>query len=98
VDVVLSESAQKFVSRRGGTVYVSAHRHRCCTGPLTLLDASTDGAGAPGVSNLAEVATVGGVDVRWAGGSDRPQRLDIELRGRLRPHLVASWDGCAYRL
>ncbi len=86
------------MGRRGGAVYVSTHPHRCCTGPLTLLDASTDSAGAPGVSNAAEVVTVGGVDVRWVGGSVRPERLDIELRGRLRPHLVASWDGCAYRL
>lgn len=96
MDVVVSEGAREFVRRRGGAVYVSAHSHRCCTGPLTLLDASTDAAGG---SDLAdEVVTVGGIDVSWLGGKDRPAHLSIELRGRLRPHLVASWDGCAYRM
>jgi hypothetical protein len=95
MDVVVSENAREFVRRRGGSVYVFAHPHRCCTGPLTLLDTSTDD---PGATDEAAVVRVGGIDVRWLGGEDRPARLNIELRGRLRPHLVASWDGCAYRL
>ena len=44
------------------------------------------------------MVSVGGIDVRWAGGNDQPARLDIDLRGRLWPRLVASWDGCAYKL
>ncbi len=103
----MSEGAQDYVRRRGGVVYVSAHPHRCCTGPLTLLEASTDGprvTGATGVADaaqmveLVELVSVGGIDVRWAGGNDQPARLDIDLRGRLWPRLVASWNGCAYKL
>ena len=94
----MSEGARDYVRRRGGVVYVSAHPHRCCTGPLTLLEASTDGPGATGAADAAEMVRVGGIDVRWAGGNDQPARLDIGLRGRLWPRLVASWDGCAYKL
>ena len=91
----MSDNAQEYVRGHGGTVYVSAHPHRCCTGPLTLLDASTEGRVG---TDETEVVRVCGIDVRWLGAGDRPAHLGIELRGRLRPHLVASWDGCAYRL
>ena len=91
----MSDSAQEYVRGRGGAVYVSAQPHRCCTGPLTLLDASTDGRGRAGET---EVVRVGDIDVRWLGGGERPAQLSIELRGRLWPRLIASWNGCAYKL
>ncbi len=91
----MSESAREYVRGRGGAVYVSAHPHRCCTGPLTLLDASTEDRSGAGET---EVVRVGEIDVRWLGGGERPERLNIELRGRLWPRLIASWDGCAYKL
>jgi hypothetical protein len=27
-----------------------------------------------------------------------PRQITVKVRGRLRPRLVAYWDGCAYRL
>jgi hypothetical protein len=31
-------------------------------------------------------------------GVGLPGHITVEVRGRVRPHLVAFWDGCAYRL
>ena len=39
------------------------------------------------------------VGVRFSGGdSGLPHHLVIELRGLLRRHPVAYWDGCAFKL
>jgi hypothetical protein len=27
-----------------------------------------------------------------------PRQITVELRGKIRPRLVAYWDGCAYRM
>jgi hypothetical protein len=38
-------------------------------------------------------------DVRLLRSSSvLPSKVSVEIRGKLRPHLVAYWDGCAYRL
>jgi hypothetical protein len=31
-------------------------------------------------------------------GVGLPRQITVKVRGRIRPHLVAYWDGCAYRL
>jgi hypothetical protein len=96
VDVVISEDAREYVRAHGGTVFVRAHHHRCCSGPLTLLDLTTepptDASGFDSVENEP-------IEFRFCGhASDGPEQLVIELRGLLRRRPVASWDGCAYRL
>ena len=96
VEVLVSEPAKEFVATRGGKVYVRAHRHQCCSGALTMLDIATK---APKDRGNYVDAHADGVDVRYDGGfSGQPHQLVIELRGILRPHLVAYWDGCAYKM
>jgi len=71
---------------------------RCCSGGgLTFLDASTmvRGGGDGDYEKLNGL----NFDVRlFHAGSVLPSKVSVEIRGKLRPHLVAYWDGCAYRL
>jgi hypothetical protein len=95
VEVLVSDAAKEFVTDHGGTVYVRAHPHRCCTGSLTLLDTATK---EP--ADLADFDSVctDGIQVKFRGGhSGQPHRLTIELRGMLRRRPVAFWDGCAFK-
>jgi hypothetical protein len=95
VEVRITEDARTFAAQRGGVVFVSPHAHRCCHGSITLLDTTT----APG-DDAGSFVPVGddATDVRFLGDASRqPDQLVIELRGVLRRHLVAFWDGCAYR-
>jgi hypothetical protein len=95
VDVVISESARDYIERRGGTVFVRPHRHRCCSGALTTLDTSVS---PPTDAAAYESFPVGGIDVHFrVGSAGRPSELAIELRGLLHAHPVAFWDGCAYK-
>jgi hypothetical protein len=95
MEVVVSEQAKVFAGARGGVVYVRSHEHRCCSGPITLLDTTTE---AP--ADVADFvgAPAGGLSVRYRGDPEAgPHVLTIELRGRLRRRLVSYWDGCAYK-
>jgi hypothetical protein len=95
VDVVVSAEAEEYVAARGGTAYVRAHRHRCCSGPLTVLDITT---GAPSDALGFTPVGAGDLSVRYDGDPGAgPHVLTIELRGVVRRRLVASWDGCAFR-
>ncbi|HEY6427621.1 MAG TPA: hypothetical protein VIX84_10330 [Acidimicrobiales bacterium] len=40
MDVVMTRAARDYVRDHGGLVHVDSHTHRCCTGRLTLPDAS----------------------------------------------------------
>ena len=42
MDVVVSPEARSDAPGRGGIVYVRSHSPRCCAGPLTLLDTTTE--------------------------------------------------------
>jgi hypothetical protein len=96
VDVVISEAAEEYILEHGGTIFVRSHAHRCCTGELTLLDCSTTRPGDAADFRTFDTAAVG---VRFSGGeSGLPHQLVIELRGLLRRHPVAYWDGCAFKL
>jgi hypothetical protein len=96
VDVVISEAARDYIDRRGGAVFVRPHSHRCCTGALTTLDVSVS---PPTDAAAYQSFPVRGIDVKfWAGSCGQPTHLAIDVRGLLRPHPVAFWDGCAYKL
>jgi hypothetical protein len=89
MDLVISDEARGFVKDHGGTAFVTAHRHGCCTGALTLLDVTTE---IPVDKAEFESVDGDGVRVRFSGGpSGRPHKLVIELRGRSRRHPVAYW-------
>jgi len=95
VEVLVSEVAKKYIRAHGGTVFVRAHPHHCCNGSLTLLDIKTD---PP--RDLANFESVDAdeVEVWFCGGSGgRPDQLVLELRGVLKRHPVAYWDGCALK-
>jgi hypothetical protein len=95
VEVVVTEAAKQYVRQRGGTVYVRAHPHRCCTGTLTVLDLTTE---VPTDASDFSLLQVDGVVVRYLGGSSgAPRQLTIKLGGVLSRHPVAHWDGCAYK-
>jgi hypothetical protein len=95
MDVVVSDTAKDFVRARGGTVYVKAHPHTCCSGTMTLLDVKTT-APKDAASYVTTVAS--DINVMFRGGpGNQPHELMIELRGVLRQHLVAFWDGCAFK-
>ncbi|MGP0030946.1 MAG: hypothetical protein ACLPVF_10635 [Acidimicrobiales bacterium] len=96
MEVLASESAKRYVKAHGGTAYVRARRHHCCTGPLTLLDITTK---PPRDLTAFESIDANEFDVRFCGGQcGRPNQLVIELRGLFRRHPVAFWDGCAFKL
>jgi hypothetical protein len=95
VDVVISEPAQDYIGRRGGTVFVRPHAHRCCTGSLTTLVTSVS---PPADASDYQSFPVHDLDVRFlVGSAGAPTKLSIALRGVLHPHPVAFWDGCAYK-
>jgi hypothetical protein len=95
VNLVASVEAEQYMKSHGGVLYVRSRRHRYCGGTLTLLDATTT---AP--CDAPDFLPVGteAMDVRLrCDSAERPQELVIELRGRFRRRLVASWDGHALK-
>jgi hypothetical protein len=96
VEVLVSGPAKEYVIARGGAVYVRAHSHRCCSGTLTLLDIWTK---PPKDVTGFVAAASDDIEVKFSAGfSGQPHQLVIELRGMWRQHLVAYWDGCAYKI
>lgn len=63
---------------------------------MTLLDVMTT---APDDAEAFLPVTGSHPEVRFHEGSAaRPQALTVELHGTVRPHLVAYWDGCVFRI
>lgn len=82
------------VRERGGRLYVWTSAHRCCTGPLVLLET---GAEPPkgGPRRFLPYAAAGFEVLLDAGGRRPPDELVLELRGRRRK-VVAFWDDRAW--
>lgn len=97
MEVQISDPARRYLVSHGGTVFVRTHSYRCCSaGSLTLLDVETT---PPPDALEFDQVDCGDIDVRFFGGRNgQPGELQIEMRGRFRPHLVAYWDGCAYKI
>jgi hypothetical protein len=88
-----SEAVRRFVSDHGGTLYVRATSSRCCTGALTMLDATTDRpADLTDYRRLEDGDLV--VFVHFPGAR-RPDELVLTLEGRRRPRPRAFWNGAA---
>lgn len=83
------------MAARGGVLFLRVRHNRCCSGGLTYLDASTNARGdGEGYETVSEMTP----EVRlFHLGSVLPSNVSVEVRGKVRPHLVAFWDGCAYR-
>ncbi len=96
MDVVVSDEARALAATRGGVVYVRSHSHQCCSGPITLLDTSTD---APPDTSEFVGLLAGELTVRYLGDLEKgPHVLTIDVRGTFRRRLVSYWDGCAFKL
>lgn len=95
MNVVISGPARDYLRGHGGVLYVRAQPHRCCTGSLTLLHATTK---TPLDAASFVLVSGGDVDVRVHGAQPGLHELEVELRGALRKHPVAFWNGCAYKI
>ncbi len=80
-------------SRRGALRARQAHR--CCTGPITLLKATTK---TPEDASSFVAVSTGDVDIRVHGAQPGLHELEVGLRGVVRKHPVAFWNGCAYQI
>jgi hypothetical protein len=95
MNVVVSEEAKAYVNARGGAAFVRAHRHRCCTGSITLLDITTT---PPADLGDFVVVDADELEGRFCGvSSGKPDQLLIELRGMFKRHPMAFWDGFAIK-
>lgn len=96
MEVVVSDSARAYLAAHGGVAFVRAHSHRCCSaGSLTLLDIDVD---TPIDAERFSATDANGADIRFLDSAlGAPAHLLIDTRGRLRPHLVAYWDGCVFK-
>ena len=94
MNVVISGPARDYLKGHGGVLYVRALTHRCCTGPITLLQATTK---APDDASLFVPVGTGDVDIRVHGAQPGLHELKkVDLRGVVRKHPVAFWNGRAY--
>lgn len=95
-ELQVSEQAREYVAARGGKLWLRVRRSRCCSGGVTFLEATTS---APRAGADYTAIENDSLDVRLMNpGTHLPANLSVDLRGRIRPRLVAYWDGCAYRL
>jgi hypothetical protein len=97
VRVEVSSAAEEFVRGEGGQVWVWAARpRRCCMGTPAYMYAATKPPSNPAGFSPVHLS---GLEVWYRIPGDlRPDVLEIELRGKRRPHVEAYWDGCIYAL
>lgn len=94
--VVTTPEARAFVQRRGGKLFVWPDRHRCCRVSLTFLQTSTDP--PPEAFDYVRIDAEGFSVFTDPAIRRLPEELELQLRGRRRPHVEAYWDGCAYAI
>jgi hypothetical protein len=94
--IKISTEARAYATTHGGTIYLRVRQSHCCSGALTYLDASTTARSDGGnyVTFDSELLKVQLLDI----GVGLPDEVSVELRGKIRPRLMAYWNGCAYRL
>jgi hypothetical protein len=82
------------VRERGGRLYVWTSAHRCCSGPLVLLETGSEP--PPGRVRAFHAQDAGGYELLLdAGGRVLPDELVLEVRGRRRK-VVAFWNDQAW--
>jgi hypothetical protein len=91
--VKISSDAAGFVHARGGRLWVwAAHPRMCCSGAPAWMHATTEP--PPGLSGFSQLPAEG-MQIWFRGvGDQRPDVLEIGLRGSRRPRVEAYWDGC----
>ena len=91
MQVKASEETIQLVQARGGKLYVRAKRSRCCGGPLTFLEASSE----PGGRSFRRVPA-DGIELYLDERLSPPEVLELDTGGLRRKHVHAYWNGCAY--
>ena len=94
MQIVATDQARGHIAAAGGVLYVRSRSHRCCSGAITMLEATTE---APSDLALYRACPAGTLTVMFASPGRGPDQLTIELRGRKKKPPVAYWDGCAFR-
>jgi hypothetical protein len=96
--VKAADGVKEVVLARGGRLYVWTSVHRCCSGPLTLLEAGTERPAErpPGAERRFLEIDAGGFQLLLdMGGQRPPEELVLELRGR-RQRIAAFWNDQAW--
>ena len=89
-----TDEAAAAVRERGGRLYVWTSAHRCCSGPLVLLQTGSEP--PRGAQRPFHAYDAGGYEVLLdMGGRRLPDELVLELRGRRRS-VVAFWNDQAW--
>jgi hypothetical protein len=92
--ITATDEVRELARERGGSLYVWTSAHRCCSGPLTLLEAATEM--PPGAARRFLAFKAGGFELLLdMGGQRLPEELVLELRGRRRK-IAAFWNGQAW--
>jgi hypothetical protein len=93
VEAVVSPRAVALLREHGNRLYVWADGHACCGGTRFIKSSVR----APDDAERFARVHVDGVDVFVRPANGRlPDELDIDLKGRRRPRVEASWNGCVY--
>ncbi|MGH2443104.1 MAG: hypothetical protein ACRDFX_08075 [Chloroflexota bacterium] len=94
--VHLSAEASALIHHRGGSIWVWPSRHRCCSGELTLLEASTRD---PERESMFLHRCVDGISIYIQPPSHEiGASLQLDVRGVRRKRIEAAWNGCAFVL
>jgi len=93
VVIEVSLEAARHVRDHGGRLYVWASGAACCGG-TRFIEASTDA--PPDAASFVPADTSDIVVLVRPAVGRLPDELRVDLRGRLRPRVEASWNGCAY--
>ncbi len=92
--ITAADGVREAVRERGGRLYVWTSTHRCCSGPLTLLETGAER--PPGVARRFREIDAGGFELLLdMGGQRPPEELVLELRGRRRK-TAAFWNDQAW--
>ncbi|HEY5387141.1 MAG TPA: hypothetical protein VIL79_04480 [Thermoleophilia bacterium] len=92
--ITANDDVKELVRERGGRVYVWTSSQRCCSGPLTFLEAGT--ARPLGETRRFHEVDAGDFELLLdLGGQPVPEELVLELRGRRRK-IVAFWNDQAW--
>jgi hypothetical protein len=93
--IIASANVETYIRSHGGSIFIWPSHHRCCGGRLTLLDTSFQ---PPRQREFEAIASRGFTVFLDASLRERPERIDLSLRGIRRKRIEAYWDGCAFIL
>src|SRR5947209_18943228 len=93
--ICASPEAETYLRDHGGSIFIWPSHHRCYGGRLTLLKTSIQ---RPANRTFEAIAGRGFTVFLDASLRERPERIDLSLRGVRRKRVEAYWNGCAFVL